>query len=120
MTDVVRFCRSRNHGRRCTRPLDHPGLHRQRTIMWTDAAADPPRCLGSGTPATPAAPDADGYPHGRGLCTVCLRFVAITDGQLTEHDTDDAEEPADDEARRRAWLNEHGWETGAPPNGGRA
>ena len=37
---TVRFCTSRNQGRRCTRHLDHPGLHRHRTIMWADATAD--------------------------------------------------------------------------------
>lgn len=109
-TDVVRFCRSRNAGRRCTRPLGHPGLHRHRTIMWTDAAADALRCPGSGEPGEPAATLADGYPNGRALCPVCLRFVALDDaGRLIEHDTTDETE-TDAEARRRGdWFNVHGW-----------
>ena len=107
---VVRFCRSRNEGRRCTRPLGHPGLHRHRTIMWTDAGADAPRCRGSGEPGEPAANLADGYPHGRALCPMCLRFVPLDDaGALVEHDTTDATE-TDAEARRRGeWFNGHGW-----------
>ena len=77
MTAVVRFCRSRNGGRRCTRHLGHAGLHRHRTIMWADAAADPAHCPGSGEPGTPAAPLADGFPDGRAMCPVCHRFVAL-------------------------------------------
>lgn len=108
--DVVRFCRSRNEGRRCTRPLGHPGLHRHRTIMWTDAGADALRCLGSGESGEPAAALADGYPDGRALCPVCLRFVPLDDaGRLVEHDTTDETE-TDAEARRRGeWFNAHGW-----------
>ena len=110
MTEVVRFCRSRNSGRRCTRPLAHPGLHRHRTIMWTDAAADPPRCSGSGAAGEPAARLADGFPDGRALCPVCLRFVELTDdGLLVEHDTTDATETDAAARRRREWFNEHGW-----------
>lgn len=105
---TVAFCRSRNDGRRCTRPLHHPGLHRHRTIMWTDAAADPPRCPGSLTPAAPADPAPDGYPHGRALCARCLRFVEIEDGRLVEHDTSDPDEPAAEAARRREWFNAAG------------
>ena len=108
---VVRFCRSRREGRRCTRPLDHPGLHRHRSIMWTDAGADPARCAGSGIPATPATPPlSDGYPDGRALCEICLRFLPLdTAGHLVEHDTTDADEPAAEALRRQEWLNSHGW-----------
>jgi hypothetical protein len=107
---VVQFCRSRSQGRRCTRPLGHRGLHRHRTIMWTDASADPARCSGSGRPGEPAVPLADGYPEGRALCAVCLRFVALTpDGRLVEHDTTDDAETEAETARRREWLNTHGW-----------
>ncbi|MDJ1113866.1 hypothetical protein [Microbacterium dauci] len=105
----VQFCRSRNGGRRCTRPLGHPGLHRHRTIMWSDLAADHPRCAASGDPAVPAATDADGYPHGRALCPVCQRFIPLTDGRLDAHDTSDAAESPAERARRREWLNTHGW-----------
>lgn len=76
--------------------------------MWSDASADPPRCPGSGSPASPAAPAADGYPHGRGLCPRCLRFVAIEDGRLVEHDTTDPEESAREAERRREWFNSAG------------
>ncbi|MFI8633291.1 hypothetical protein ACIGEP_11900 [Microbacterium sp. NPDC077663] len=106
---TVRFCRSRNAGRRCTRPLDHPGLHRHRTIMWTDAAADPARCAGSGEPGEPAAALSDGWPHGRALCLVCHRFIPLEDGVLAEHDTSDRDESDAETAHRREWLNTHGW-----------
>ena len=109
MSDVVRFCRSRSAGRRCTRPLDHPGLHRHRTIMWTDAAADPAGCPGSGRPGEPAAPLDDGWPHGRALCPVCHRFVPLAGGLLAEHTTSDEGEPDAEASRRREWLNTHGW-----------
>ncbi|WP_045296935.1 hypothetical protein [Microbacterium trichothecenolyticum] len=110
MSEVVRFCRSRNDGRRCTRHLGHAGLHRHRTIMWTDAGADPTQCPGSGEPGEPAATLADGFPGGRALCPVCLRFVPLDDaGRLIRHDTADEGE-TDAEARRRAeWFNTHGW-----------
>ncbi|MFD0791901.1 hypothetical protein ACFQ0P_16025 [Microbacterium insulae] len=104
----LRFCRSRNLGRRCTRPLDHAGLHRHRTIMWTDASADPPRCVGSGAAASPAPRSADGYPHGRALCTECLRFIPLEEGRIAEHDTSDPEEGSDEAARRREWFNTAG------------
>ena len=106
---VMRFCRSRNGGRRCTRPLDHRGLHRHRTIMWADAAADAPRCPASGEQAEPAAPLADGYPDGRALCPACVRFVPLDEtGRLQPHDT--SEDETDAEARRRReWFNVHGW-----------
>jgi hypothetical protein len=105
---TVRFCRSRSNGRRCTRPLDHAGLHRHRSIMWTDAAADPPRCTGSGTPGAPAAMLPDGFPDGRALCSTCLRFVRLDDdGLLVEHDTSDPAESDADLARRRTWFNTH-------------
>lgn len=106
---VVRFCRSRSAGRRCTRPLGHAGLHRHRTIMWTDAGADGPRCPGSGTPALPATPLADGYPDGRALCPTCLRFVALEGGVLVAHDTSDPDETTGEATRRAEWLNTHGW-----------
>ncbi|MET0297102.1 MAG: hypothetical protein ABW024_06845 [Microbacterium sp.] len=106
VNDVVQFCRSRSEGRRCTRPLDHPGLHRHRTIMWSDAGADAPRCPGSGGAAAPAAPLADGWPHGLALCPTCLRFVPLEDGLLVDHDTSD---PADDLGRAREWFNTRGW-----------
>ncbi|MDQ1126217.1 hypothetical protein QE428_001250 [Microbacterium sp. SORGH_AS 505] len=109
MSDVVRFCRSRSAGRRCTRPLDHPGLHRHRTIMWTDAAADPSRCPGSGEPGSSAATLADGWPHGRALCPACHRFVPLEGGLLAEHATSDEDETDAEASRRREWLNTHGW-----------
>jgi hypothetical protein len=110
VSGVVAFCRSRNQGRRCTRRLAHPGLHRHRTIMWTDAAADPARCPGSDQPGEPAARLEDGFPDGRALCPVCLRFVELdADSRLTEHDTSDAGETDAETRRRREWLNEHGW-----------
>nr|WP_198425977.1 hypothetical protein [Microbacterium ureisolvens] len=106
----MQFCRSRNDGRRCTRPLDHAGLHRHRTIMWSDAGADPARCPGSATPGAPAEPQADGFPHGRALCPVCLRFVELDDSsRLVEHDTSDPAETAAEAHSRRGWLNAHGW-----------
>ncbi|WP_127818769.1 hypothetical protein [Microbacterium sp. CPCC 204701] len=107
---VVHFCRSRSKGRRCTRPLGHVGLHRHRTIMWTESGADALRCAGSGEPGEPAAPLADGYPHGRALCPVCLRFVPLDDaGALVEHDTTDAAETGAEARRRGEWFNAHGW-----------
>lgn len=104
---TMRFCTSRSGGRRCTRPLDHPGLHRHRTIMWTDAAADPARCPGSGLPAQPAEALADGYPHGRALCETCLRFVPLEDGLLVTHDASDTGESDLEVERRREWFNTH-------------
>jgi hypothetical protein len=110
MSEVVRFCRSRNDGRRCTRPLRHPGLHRHRTIMWADAGADPARCSGSGDPGSPAERLADGFPNGRALCPVCLRFVPLDEtGRLVEHDTSDESEMDADIRDRREWFNVHGW-----------
>jgi len=107
---VVRFCRSRSGGRRCTRPLDHPGLHRHRTIMWTDASADSPRCPGSGEPGRPAPLLPDGYPAGRALCPACLRFVTLDEaGRLLPHDTSDETETDAEAERRREWFNVHGW-----------
>lgn len=112
MTDagIVRFCRSRKDGRRCTRPLGHPGLHRHRTIMWADVAADAPHCPGSGEPGEPAATLPNGYPDGRALCPVCLRFIPLdADGRLGEHDTSDPSEPDDEGRQRQKWFNVHGW-----------
>ena len=82
--------------------------------MWTDAAADAPRCPASGEPALPAAPlsaDApDGYPGGRALCRVCHRFIPLTDeGTLSPHDTFDPDETDAETAQRQEWINTHGW-----------
>ena len=110
MTAVVRFCHSRNGGRRCTRPLGHAGLHRHRTIMWADAAADPAHCPGSGEHGTPAAPLPDGYPDGRAMCPVCHRFVPLdADARLAPHDTTDESETDAETRRRQEWFNVHGW-----------
>ena len=70
---TARWCRSRRAGAVCTRPAGHPGLHNRQGTgqMWSDREADPPRCEGSGTDASPAAPLADGFPHGDALCPVC-------------------------------------------------
>ncbi|KQZ84546.1 hypothetical protein ASD56_11395 [Microbacterium sp. Root166] len=107
---IVRFCRSRNGGRRCTRHLDHPGLHRHRAVMWADAAADAARCSGSGGSGSPALPLPDGYPNGRALCPLCLRFVALdADDRIAEHDTADPADTPDEARRRREWLNTNGW-----------
>ncbi|MGZ0710532.1 hypothetical protein ACWPKO_19560 (plasmid) [Coraliomargarita sp. W4R53] len=108
MSEAMQFCGSRNGGRRCTRELEHRGLHRHRTILWTDAAADEPRCAGSLSWGVPAAPLADGYPNGRALCSVCHRFVELSDGKLLEHDTSNPAESGADYTRRREWLNTHG------------
>lgn len=108
--DVVRFCRSRSAGRRCTRPLAHAGLHRHRTIMWTDAGADAAHCPGSGERGTAAALLADGFPDGRALCPVCHRFFALDgDDRLVPHDTSDDGETDAETRRRREWFNTHGW-----------
>lgn len=110
MSEVVRFCRSRNAGRRCTRPLAHAGLHRHQAIMWTDAAADAARCPGSGEPGTPAALLDDGFPEGRALCGACLRFIRLdTEERLIEHDTSDEAESDSEAQSRREWFNAHGW-----------
>ena len=78
--------------------------------MWTDAAADPPRCPGTGEPGEPAAQLADGYPHGRALCARCQRFVPFYGaGRLAEHDTTDAHETDAEASSRREWFNLHGW-----------
>jgi hypothetical protein len=100
------FCRSRNDGRRCTRELGHRGLHRQRTIMWTDAGADALRCPGSGSPGIPAPVLASGFPGGSALCPHCLGFVPLDAGRLVEHDTWSA---ASDSADRAEWFNTHGF-----------
>jgi hypothetical protein len=105
----MQFCRSRSAGRRCTRELGHRGLHRHRTIMWTDAGADALRCPGSGSPASAAPALPDGFPGGRALCPECLGFVERDDaGRLVEHDT---WSPASDRdgAQRAAWFNAHGF-----------
>jgi len=109
---MMRFCRSRNAGRRCTRELDHRGLHRHRTILWSDAGAEPPRCTGSGAPAAAAATLASGFPDGRALCETCLGFVALdAEGRLIEHDTWNAEAEAD-AGERADWFNTFGWSSG--------
>lgn len=78
--------------------------------MWSDAASDPARCDGSGVAAGPAAALADGYPHGRALCPWCARFVALDpSGRLEPHDASDESEPDAEIARRREWMNLHGW-----------
>ncbi|MDN3494753.1 hypothetical protein QL996_02330 [Planococcus sp. APC 4015] len=105
MSDVIASCHSRSHGRRCTRHLGHAGLHRHRAIMWADAGADAPRCPGSGAPGRPAAD----WPGGEALCSTCLRFVDVRGGLLAEHDAFDPAETAEAAARRREWLNTHGW-----------
>ena len=96
----------------CTRAAGHPGLHNRMGTgqMWSDREADPPGCPGSATPGAPAPLLADGFPHGRALCPVCLDFVAVTDaGALVAHDTfRGASSP--EEARGRAdWFNAFGW-----------
>lgn len=108
--EPVRSCPSRSDGRRCTRPLGHPGLHRHRGAMWSDLSADPPRCPGSGVAGSPAASLPDGFPGGRALCRNCLRFVALdATGRLVEHDTADPGESGVEAGRRRDWFNTHGW-----------
>ena len=107
---IVQFCRSRKAGRRCTRHLDHPGLHRHRAIMWTDAAADAARCPGSGAPGRPAAPLPSGFPDGRALCPQCLRLVPLEEGdRFAEHDTSDPHESPEHARLRQEWLNTNGW-----------
>lgn len=113
MTAPMTFCRSRNDGRRCTRELGHSGLHRHRSIMWTDAGADELRCPDSGAPSAPAPILANGFPEGRAPCPTCVQFVALTpDGRLAEHETWSAASEAD-RADRAAWFNTFGW-AGAP------
>ena len=105
-----RYCPSRRHGRACTRPLGHPGLHRYQGAMWSDAGADPLRCPGSGEPGAPAATLDDGFPGGRAACPHCRRFVDLdADGRLVEHDTTDPVESDEEAAHRRAWFNTFGW-----------
>ena len=105
-----RFCPSRRHGRRCERPIGHPGLHRRQGLLWSDVEADPPRCPGSGEPGEPAATLDDGFPDGRALCPQCLRFVALdSDARLVKHDPTDPDETDAERARSRAWFNTHGW-----------
>ncbi len=78
--------------------------------MWTDAGADPARCAGSGSPGEPARPLADGYPEGRALCGVCLRFVKLDeDSTLTEHETADPDETESEAVHRQEWFNTYGW-----------
>jgi hypothetical protein len=109
MSAPMRFCRSRNDGRRCTRELGHRGLHRSRTILWTDAGADEPRCAGSGAVGEAAPMLPGGFPGGRALCQICLGFVPLdAAGRLHEHDTADAH--LDNEVEQRAeWFNSYGW-----------
>lgn len=110
VAEVARYCPSRRSGRHCTRPLGHPGLHRNEGALWSDASADPPRCPGSGEPAEPAAELPDGFPHGRAACPHCQRFIALDgSGRLVEHDTTDPAESDTEIASRREWFNTHGW-----------
>ena len=110
---TMQFCRSRNDGRRCTRELAHRGLHRHRTLMWTDAGADAPQCPGSGSPGVAAPCLQNGFPDGRAVCPACLRFVGIGgDGRLVRHDTW-SEAAEADAADRAGWFNTFGW-SGAP------
>lgn len=105
----MQFCRSRNEGRRCTRERGHRGLHRQRTILWTDAGADAPHCPGSGSAGAAAAVLASGFPHGQALCATCLGFVARdAAGRLVEHDTGGTASDSD-AADRAEWFNTNGW-----------
>lgn len=105
----MRFCRSRNDGRRCTRELGHRGLHRHRAIMWADAGADALHCAGSGAPGTPAPRVAGGFPGGRALCPVCLEFVDLDrDGRMVPHDTSSAASDLESAARAE-WFNTFGW-----------
>jgi hypothetical protein len=78
--------------------------------MWADAASDAPRCDGSGAPGRSAEPLlTDGFPDGRALCPVCLRFVPLDpDGRLGVHDTVDPAESDAEAERRREWINRHG------------
>ena len=116
---MMQFCQSRSNGRRCTRELGHRGLHRHRTIMWTDAAADDPRCPGSGSLGRAVPTLASGFPGGRAVCPDCLGFVALDpDERLVAHDTWSA--ASDREAVERAeWFNTYGW-TDAEPGTPRA
>jgi len=78
--------------------------------MWADAGSDPARCPGSGDPGRPAERLSDGYPDGRALCERCLRFIELdAEDRLVEHDTADETETDAETARRREWLNVHGW-----------
>jgi hypothetical protein len=105
----MQFCRSRSAGRRCTRELGHRGLHRHRTIMWTDAGADAARCAGSGSTGSPAPLLESGFPAGRALCRECLRFVDLDDAsRLVEHDTGDSSSRHEAE-QSAAWFNAFGW-----------
>ncbi|HEX5857344.1 MAG TPA: hypothetical protein VFY91_04470 [Microbacterium sp.] len=107
MTDAkMRFCRSRNAGRRCTRELGHLGLHRHRALLWSDAGADPADCPASGEPAAPAATLSNGFPGGRALCERCHEFVELREGRLADHRTSS---PETDDENRRQWFNSHGW-----------
>ncbi|MDN4614146.1 hypothetical protein P5G50_06735 [Leifsonia sp. F6_8S_P_1B] len=110
MESPVRFCPSRNAGRRCTKPLGHAGLHRNQGLLWSDAGADPLHCAGSGEPGTSAATLPDGFPGGRALCPVCLRFIPLDEGgRVDAHDTSDPDESEAEIAGRREWFNTHGW-----------
>jgi len=108
-SEPMRFCRSRDAGRRCTRALGHRGLHGHRSVMWTDAGADGPECPGSNALGVAASLLPSGFPRGRALCGACLGFVAIDeDDRLVRHDTWGA--AAEAEAGERAeWFNTFGW-----------
>ncbi|MDT0179923.1 hypothetical protein Q9S36_06820 [Microbacterium sp. ARD31] len=107
--EIVQFCRSRRQSRRCTRRLGHPGLHRHRSVMWSDAGADASRCSGSGQAGSPAAALPDAWPHGRAMCDRCHDFVELTaEGRLVAHDAD-TRHPDDELRRRQEWFNTVGW-----------
>ncbi|MET2012375.1 hypothetical protein ABXJ56_12535 [Microbacterium chocolatum] len=107
MTAPIAFCRSRSEGRRCTRPAGHAGLHRHRTILWSEVGADPARCAGSGARARAADALDDGWPHGRALCRRCLRFIPLVEGTLVVHET--GGDSAEEHRRVAEWFNTHGW-----------
>ncbi|AZC15270.1 hypothetical protein [Microbacterium sp. ABRD28] len=115
MATATIWCRSRSAGAVCTRPTGHPGLHNRVGTgkMWSDAAADPPWCGGSGTRTSAAPSLPGGFPHGRAVCPVCWGFVALEDGVLEDHDAFAGPVDDRDAADRAAWFNTYGWFDGA-------
>ncbi|HEX5727828.1 hypothetical protein [Microbacterium sp.] len=117
-SEPMRFCRSRSAGRRCTREQGHRGLHRHRSLMWTDAGADGPECPGSGAPGVAASVLPSGFPDGRALCRVCLGFVAFdAGGRLVRHDAGGG---AAEAGERAEWFNSFGWVDSGEATGGDA